>query len=177
MAKRPPLTDKSFLGHLFSPKRNPKPSGIRTVSLKGTRGGRTKARLASFNRMSPTNQEMLKRAGMREQYLKGEVTLSDAKHALRPKAIQLGVARPVRGQVIIRTGLDVRVAAHLKYTIRSAGRPMNPYTVDENVRFIPPSDMPDVLEWDYSQVKHAGRTGSEYEVNVDGQTRNPFWYH
>jgi hypothetical protein len=182
MAKRPSLSEQSFLGHVFSPKKNPKPAGIRKTTLTGVKGGRTKGRLNAFNRMSPTNQELLKRAGMREQYLKGEVKLGDAKAALRPKAVSLGVARPGRPRpgsirAVIRTPLDARVAAHLKHVVRSAGRPLNTASVDKNVRFIPDDVLPDVETWEYGQVRYAGRPGSEYEVTSDGKPYNPFWYH
>lgn len=181
MAKYPSLSDRSFLGHLFSPKRNPKPTGLRKTSLTGLKGGRNKGRLTSFNRMSAVNQETLKRAGMRDQYLRGETTLADAKRALRPQAIQLGVAKPVRRrgpiQAIIRTPLDARVAAHLKYTIRAEGKPVNPFTVDRHVQYIPDDVLPDVETWDYGQIKYAARAGSEYETVIDGHQTNPFWYH
>jgi hypothetical protein len=181
MAKHPSLSDRTFLGHLFSPKRNPKPTGLRKTSLTGLRGGRNKARLAAYNRMDPVKQELLKRAGMRDQYLRGEATLAEAKRALRPQAIQLGVAKPVRRrgpiQVVIRTPLDARVAAHLKYVIRSENKPLNPFAVDRNVGFIPDDVLPDVETWDYGQIKWAARTGSEYETVIDGHQSNPFWYH
>lgn len=176
MPKRPSLSDVSFLGHLFSPAKHPQPSGIRKTTLTGTRG-RNKGRLAAFNRMKPVSQELLKRAGMRDQYLKGEVSLADAKKAMRPAGIRAGVAKPVKGSgPTIRTSLDARVAAHLKYTIRQADRPLNPHSVDRNVLIMPGDVMPDVVSWDYAQIKHAGRKGSEFETIIDGYTRNPFWY-
>lgn len=181
MALRPSLTDQSFLGYIFSPKKHPKPTGLKKIGLSGLRGGRTKARLNAFNRMSPAHQELLKRAGMREQYLRGEVTLTDAKSALRPQGISLGVARPLRStgttRVVIRTPLDLRVAAHLKHVLRSAGRPVNENTIDRGIRFIPDEVLPEVEDWEYGQVKYAGSPGSEYETTVDGKPFNPFWYH
>src|SRR4051812_27593157 len=124
MAKKPSLTDTNFLAHIFGPKRHPQPSGIRKTHLSGVKGGRSKLRLAAFNRMSPVNQEMLKRAGLREDYLKGNASLSEARRALRPQAVSLGVAKPIRVKGtggIIYTPLDAQVAAHLKRTIRDAG--------------------------------------------------------
>lgn len=180
MAKRPRLSEQSFLAHLFSPKKNPSPTGIRKTHLSGVKGGRSKGRLAAFNRMSPVSQELLKRSGLREAYLRGEAKLSDAKTALRPAGIRLGVAKPVRPRiprVVIRTDLDARVAQHLKYVIRAEGRHVNERTVDRNVVYIPDDERVDVLDWDYGKVKYAGRKGSDYEIFVDGAKRNPFWYH
>ena len=180
MAKRPPLSEQSFLAHLFGPKRNPQPSGIRRTSLTGLKGGRKSARLASFNRMSPVNQELLKQAGLRDAYLRGDAKLSDAKAALRPRGIQLGVAKPLRGgrpNPVNRMTLDERVALHLKSTIRAEQRLVNEFTVDRNVRFIPSDVLPEVEHWDYGQIKWAGRPESEYEFIDQGHKRNPFWYH
>jgi hypothetical protein len=182
MAKRPSLSDQSFLGYVFSPKKNPLPSGIRKSRLVGTQGGRTKGRLAAYNRMSPANQELLKRAGTRDAYLKGEGTLADARRTLREKAVQLGIAKPLRprppktGNFIIRTDLDKRVAGYLKQTLIDAGASINPRTIDANVPFIPDQVLPDVLGWDYGQIKYAARQGSEYVTVIDGKTRNLFWY-
>lgn len=183
MAKRPPLSDQSFLAHVFGPKRNAQPSGIRKTHLSGTRGGRTKARLAAFNRMSPVNQELLKRSGLRDGYLRGEYKLGDAKEALRAKAVSLGVAKPRRPRTpigpVIRTPLDERVARYLKIVIRGEGRPVNSQHVDENVKLIPAAggSYEDTLTWDYGQVKYAARRGSEYEIFVDDTLHNPYWYH
>jgi hypothetical protein len=180
MPKRPSLNDNSFLSHLFGPKRNPQPTGLRKVTLTGIRGGRTRGRLAAFNRMNPVSQEALKRAGLREQYLRGEVALGDAKKSLRQKAVQLGVARPIKPKPLkytIRTSLDARIAAHLKTEVRAAGKPLNEQSVDINVRLVPDDITTDVVTWDYAQIKHAGRKGSEYETVIDGHQRNPFWYH
>jgi hypothetical protein len=180
MAKRPALNDTSFLGHLFSPKKNPLPAGIRKTHLSGTRGGRTKARLAAFNRMSPTSQELLRRSGKRESYLKGETSLSEAKASLRQAAVSLGVAKPLPKRKntgrVTRTALDIKVAAYITETVRNAGRPVNQARVDENVVFIPDDVIGDVPKWDYGHIKYAARKGSEYEIDVEGMKRNGFWY-
>lgn len=182
MAKKPSLNDQSFLAHLFGPKRNPQPSGLRKTHLSGTRGGRSKGRLAAFNRMSPVNQELLKRSGLREDYLRGNVSLGIARQSVRPQAVSLGVAKPPRPSTsplsyVIKTPLDARVAAHLKGTVRAEGRPVNDQHVDENISLAPEDVLSPALGWSYGEFKHAGRAGSEYESLVDGKTRNPFWYH
>jgi hypothetical protein len=184
MARRPANTEHNFLAFIFGPKRNPKPVGLRKTQLSGIKGGRTKARLAAFNRMSPVNQEVLKRSGMREQYLRGEVKISDAKLKLREIGVRLGVAKPtpaMRAHIpahLIVTPLDRLVADHLKRTIRAEGiSKLNPQHVDENVMYASENDLGMALSWGYPDIKYAGRRGSEYEVTVNGVTRNPFWYH
>lgn len=182
MAKRPPLNDTSFLGHLFSPKRNPAPTGLRKTHLTGTKGGRVKGRLAAFNRMSPVSQEVLRRSGKREDYLKGQSSLSEAKAALRQQAVSLGLAKPTRpktaGRITYaRTALDAKVAKFIKDTVRSAGRPFISEHVDNNVHLIPDDVIAQVEGWDYGQIKYAGRKDSEYELYVDGMKKNGFWYH
>lgn len=182
MAKRPPLSEQSFLAHLFGPKRSPLPTGLRKRHLSGLSGDRKKVRLAAFNRMSPFSQELLSRAGLRDAYLRGEAKLSEAKAKLRPRGIVLGVAKPVRHRtlgVIIRTNHDALVARHLKTELAAEHKWYNSQHIDENVTLIPTAgaDYDETLRWGYSDIKYAGREGSEYEVFVDGALRNPFWYH
>lgn len=181
MAKRIPLSEQSFLAHVFAPKRNPLPSGIRKTTLKGTRGGRTTGRLAAFNRMSPFNQELLKRSGQREAYLRGQASLADAKAALRPKAIAANLAKPLRSAKKIASGritaLDRMIAEHLKRTVRAEGKDVNDRTVENQMVWLD-NGTDAMTTWSYGQVKYAGRKGSEYErVDTEGVTHNPFWYH
>jgi hypothetical protein len=179
MSRRPPLTDKSFLGFLFSPKKNPLPSGLRKTTLTGLKGGRNKRRLTAFNRMNPVSQEALKRAGLRDAYLRGEATLADAKKALRPRAVAFQVARPVKARGVVpgtRTSLDRMIEARFKDKVRDAGRRVNQQTVKAQIGYLSPER--DMLTWDYGRFKYAGRKGSEYEVvDEEGITHNPFWYH
>jgi hypothetical protein len=185
MAPRPQYSDAPFLGHIFSPSKHQKPTGLRKTSLVG-RTGRNPRRLASFNRMDAVKQEILKQAGMRDSYLRGESTLADAKRSLRPRAISLNVAKPVkpsnRGKTPrfgIRTALDRLVAAHVKRTLHTAGTPVNEHTVDEESVWYDGDD--GVLRWGPGQIKYAGRKHSEYEriehTSSGPITHNPFWYH
>lgn len=180
MVKRPKLSDVSFLGHLFSPKRQPLPTGLRKTVLKGTKGQR-KGRVAAFNRMSPFNQELLKRSGTRDSYLRGETSLADAKRTLRPTAERQGLAKPLRNTLATpsrRERLERFIADHIKRTARNAGRPVNPRTVDAEIVWLGDSADENMLGWDYGRLKYAGRQGSEYEVLDDrGRRHNPFWYH
>lgn len=177
MAKRPRLSDDSFLKHLFSPAKNPLPTGIRKRSLKGTRG-RDKARLAAYNRMSGANQELLKRSGLREAYLKGDASLQDAKHALRPEAVRRGIAKGLR-PVLPTPGrsLDDQVAGYVYRTVTGDRRPtVNYNTIRKNVTHLPPGVKPDVLNWTPGKIKaYAADTANV--IDVDGTQINPLWYH
>jgi hypothetical protein len=183
MAQRPRLTDESFLAHLFHPKKNAVPTGLRKTHLSSSTG-RSKARLRSYNRMSAVNQETLKRTGQRDAYLKGETTLGKAKASLRDAAIRVGVAKPVRIRTtprgtVTRPGLANMLAQHIKNVMIDAGRPVNTVAVDIGSDYYDEAGVPvaDAIKWDYGQLKYAGRKGSEYEISVNGQTRNPLWYH
>ena len=184
MAKRPRLSEDSFLAHLFSPKKQPLPTGLRKATLKGTKGQRS-TRLKAFNQMNPFNQEVLKRSGTRDSYLRGDSTLADAKRALRPQAIAKKLAKPVRNRVkpapILsdrRKRLEQYIAEHLKKELRFARVPVNDRTVDAEIVWLGDNADEDMLGWSYGKIKYAGRRNSEYEVADNyGRTHNPFWYH
>jgi hypothetical protein len=139
--------------------------------------------LAAFNKMSAAQQEVLKRSGQREAYLKGETTLAKAKALLRPQAVALHIAKPLRqrGGAISppearKEKLMAMVQLHLRTKIVDAGRDFNQQTSDEEIAFLDPET--GMLRWDYGRISYEGRRGSEYEVvGPDGQTHNPFWYH
>lgn len=185
MAKRPALSENSFLGFLFKPSKNQQPSGLRHNTLTG-RTGRNPRRLRAYNKLSAVQQETLKRSGQREAYLKGETTLAKAKAALRPTAIQLGITKPVRSRTKPapardstpegrRVRLEAMIQKHLRTVIVDAGRPWNQQTSDAEIVYIEPEN--EMMDWTYGQVSYAGRRGSEYETFVDGKLHNPFWYH
>lgn len=185
MAKRrPTLSNNSFLGFLFRPSKNPLPTGLRKTTLRGT-ADRNPRRLRAYNKMTAAQQEVLRRSGQREQYLKGETTLAKAKASLRGAAIQLGIAKPLKPKRAPardtspegrRDRLEAMIQYHLRAVIVDEGLPWNQQTSDEEIAFLDPETM--MLSWDYGQVKYAGQQGSEYEVvGADGKTHNPFWYH
>jgi hypothetical protein len=136
--------------------------------------------------MSAVNQEALKRAGTRDAYLRGDITLAESKRTLRPQAIALNVAKPIRprGSRLpaggMRTSLKRMIAQHIKNVVRDEGRPLNPATVDREIVWLD-DESPDMERWNYGQVKYAGRKGSEYERTDYESGRvvihNPFWYH
>lgn len=178
--KRPSLTEDSFLRHLFSPKKNPLPTGLRARAIAFTKG-RKKARVASYNRMSAKSQELLKRSGLRESYLKGEASLSDAKAVLRNTAVNKGFARPSRtpkATTISRSSsLDVAVAAHVIRELRDSGRHVNPDHVHRNVRFLPEDVKDQARKWGVGQIRaYAGDESNRVEVDFQDAPYNPLWY-
>jgi hypothetical protein len=183
---RPLLTNASFLGFLFSPAKHPKPVGLRKQSVTGLRGGRTKARVNAFNRMSAANQQLLKMAGLRDDYLRGNASLRDAKELLRPQAIGMNLARPSRTPqpaprvpVVLsrRQQLDQMIARHIKVTVSHAGKKFNGPAVDQRVRRIPEFIASQVVTWDYDTIRDAASNGSPFDVIEDNVRFNPFWYN
>lgn len=182
MASRPGLTEESFLRHLFSPKKNPLPTGIRKRPIAFT-PGRTKARVAAYNRMSGASQETLRRAGLRDDYLKGNATLADAKKALRRVAVDLGIAKPTAGQPRRVTShlntLAGDVAVHVSRTLARGGT-LVAKKFFSRVKHMPESMMRDVLTWDAARIKaYASHQQDEpdYMVIIDGKPFNPLWYY
>lgn len=178
MAKRPKLSEDSFLKHLFAPSKNPLPSGIRKRKLVGTKG-RTKRRLAAYNRMSGANQELLQRAGLRDEYLAGNATLSDARRTLRTTAVEKGIAHPLRQPV---TGgpsrsLDDLVAGYVYRSMTGDLRPTVNYDhIRSNITHLPPNVKPNVLKWSPGKIK-AYASNDENKVWNGNTHINPLWYH
>lgn len=190
LMKRPALSEDSFLKHLFSPKKNPLPTGLRKRPLAFSKG-RSKARVASYNRMSAANQEVLKRSGLRDAYLKGEATLPSAKRALRDTAVALGFAKPLRQRATTtrihqprQETLDGLVAQHVARTLAQAGKLVS-HKFYYRVPFLPSATKVEVLKWDASKIRaYGGHSEPEYLardtddelVYIDGAPFNPLWY-
>lgn len=184
MAKRPALTEDSFLLHLFAPKKNALPTGIRKRAIAFT-PGRTKGRVAAYNRMSGSSQEILRRSGLRDAYLKGTVRLTDARKALRDTAVSKGLAKPLRprkGKAPAGPSLDGLVAMHVARTLAQNSYPVGPKFY-QRVGYLPEELKPSVLNWSLSQIRaYAGednpaRDADDELVIIDGQPFNPLWYH
>lgn len=185
---RPPLSESSFLAHVFHPKRDPIPVGLRKRKLEGTTG-RKPGRLRAYNNMDAVKQEILKRSGLRDSYLKGESTLVEARRKLRIEAIRLGVAKPVKSRNTSRVNrqspLDRRsrlkqmIALHLGNTVQAAQKQPNWNTIDEEIDWLDePDTTQDKTQWSYGQFKYAARKGSEYDrYDSSGKRHNPFFYH
>lgn len=176
MAKRPTLTTESFLAHLFSPKKNPLPTGLRARPLKVAKG-RKVARVNAYNKLPAFKQEALKRSGLREKYLKGEATYTDARKILRDVAVSKNVVKPLRTPKPRRMSLSRArqgfIAQHLMSQFRSAGTQYNPATVYAGSSFIEDSDAETIP---YSVIKERAKD-PDYMITRNGQTFNPYWYH
>ncbi len=178
MAKRPALSEESFLAHLFSPKKNALPTGLRARPVVVSKG-RSKARVNAYNKMPAVKQEVLKRAGLRDAYLKGETTFLDAKKALRPKAVEKGIVRPVRTKKQVVTGprrnsraTAGSIARNAMIQLARAEREFQAPTIIAGATFVQEDDADKLT---YDQIKERARS-SDYEIIVDGQTFNPYWY-
>ncbi len=178
MAKRPALSEDSFLKHLFSPKRNLLPTGIRKRALAFT-AGRSKARVAAYNRMSATSQEILRRSGTRDAYLAGTSTLADARKALRSTAVEKGFARGVKARVKAAsrdTHLDDRVASYIARQLIDAGKQISYPVLRKNIVIAPQDELAGMIHWDAARITAYGSDGSK-TIIIDAKERNPLWYH
>lgn len=182
--RRPSLNTDTFLGHLFSPAKNALPTGLRKHPVAAGKG-RKNARVAAYNRMTPFKQEVLRRSGQREAYLRGEASFRDAKEALRGEAVEKRYAKPLRTKKrtsptrnAMRRRLDTLIADRIRINALNAGKKYSLPHIIENVQLIPEDDYEQSQYITYPEMKHKGRKGSEYEVIMpDGTTRNPYWYH
>lgn len=181
MPKRPGLTTDTFLKHLFAPRKNPAPTGMRKSNLVWSKS-RSRARVNAYNRMSAVNREVLKQSGMRESYLRGEVALKDAKSALRQTAVAKGYAKPLRSKTpgkapaASRTGLDALVTGRVIAELRKAGKQVDPGKVQSRVPHMPTADKQQAVNWTANRiVAYAG--DDTHMVWIDGKRVNPLWYH
>ncbi len=129
MARKPALTDSSFLASIFRPGKNAIPAGLRKRQVVKT-PGRSAARVRSFNRLTPAQQAILDRAGKREDYLRGTTTLAKAKGALREQAVQLGIVRPPK---VPKVSADRTIHEVVLHVARVTGKTPNTLTIATNV--------------------------------------------
>lgn len=88
------FTELDFLSAVFRPSKSGPLTGLR----RRKRSGKTwnKTRLNAFNKMPAKNQEILRRSGTEESYLRGETSLAEAKRTLRVTAVNQGIVKPLR---------------------------------------------------------------------------------
>lgn len=172
---RPKLSEESFLRHLFAPSKHPLPTGIRHTKLVGTRG-RSKLRLAAFNRMSGRNQEVLRQAGMRDKYLEGHATLADAKRQLRMIANHHGWRKIRKPPVTPSSHIDAVNAGHLYRAMTMAGKQVDERAIIRNIRFLPDNVKPSFRTWSDTEIR-AYASNPENIVEVGTRRINPAWYH
>lgn len=185
MAQRPPLSDSSFLAAVFSPKKNPIPVGLRKSRLASVTG-RKASRLKSYNAMSALNQRVLAETKQREAYLRGDVTIAEAKRALRNKAVELGVAKPLRPKVTV-TGPPTsravdkrtRVLDHMwrQLTGTKTRQPVNIGVLRRGTLMMSPDQLSRALDMAAPDIKSAANNPEEAIEVAEGKHLNPFWYH
>lgn len=179
--KRPALSAASFLKHLFAPKTNPLPTGIRKRALKGAKG-QSKARIAAYNRMSGASQEILRMSGMRDQYLKGEASLADAKKGLRQQAVSKGYAKPTKND-IQKARLDKHVssAAHVVAKtvakLRDGGKEVNPANMLRRMAALDDASLGYISNLPYEEIRRYAADKDQMITLPDGTQFNPLWYH
>ena len=172
---RPKLSEESFLRHLFSPAKHPLPTGLRQTKLVGTKG-RSKLRLAAYNRMSAKNQEVLRLSGMREQYLQGRATIADARRSLRTIANYKGYRKPRRAVQTATSDIDALNAGHLYRSMSMAQKGVDERAIIRNIKYLPEGDKPGFRKWTDMQIR-AYAASDDNIVEVNGRRLNPLWYH
>lgn len=175
--RRPALSDATFLAHTFSPKKNPKPTGLRHRTLKGSRGQR-KARINAYNKMSAEKQAVIDRSGWRERYLRGEVTFSDSKKALRDIGVRLGVVKPLRpkGPRIsdAQRFYDDAVIDHLKDEGLDEADRWDEGNTRRRLAVTSRSTKRVILSSDRAEIRRQSRRRAD---EFDEYDFNPWWYH
>jgi hypothetical protein len=187
--KRPSLNPINFLKHLFAPKSNALPTGIRARKLTGTKG-RSKARLAAYNRMSGPSQEILRQSGLRDAYLKGEASLKDARGELRGRALKHGIAKPTKAEKAAaeaakgkKRAVDAQVdhaayvASKVAYKLRDAGRKVNFVNMVANLSVLSTDALDAVEKLDVAEIRaYAGDENNTITL-PSGRRINPLWYN
>lgn len=177
---RPNLSIDSFLRHVFQPKKHAKPVGLRKTTLKGLQGGRKKARLNAFNKMDAVKQQVLDSMGLRESYLRGEVTFTHAKQQLRSKAVQRNLVKPLRPRTPSRRQDDaIWSARNHMLRLLPPGR-TNVRHVEENTVHMSPQQLTNVLKIPDFEAYRTEADGfkSKWQITYDnGDTASALWYH
>lgn len=147
MATRIKLSIPDALATFFKPrKRGEKtPSlGVKKSVLKVT-DGRKASRVRAYNKATAQNQWIIDQSGNRERYLRGEVTVVESRRSLREVAVNLGVAKPVRGSkpvkpvksgaVIVRHATDVEYRQAVHSTVEF-GKSINSQSIDDQLAVV-----------------------------------------
>jgi hypothetical protein len=179
---RPRLTDETFLSFLFKPSKNPKPTGLRKTALSGLQGGRRKARLTAFNKMPAEKQAVIRRSGSLEEYLRGQVTYTDAKRSLRSEAVSLGIVKPLpaaqRPIVHVQFASTRLTIAHLINEL-GHGKVNVPRTA-KRLDKVSEAVKREVRRSDRETIRRraSGHDDQDWMIQADdGETFNPYWYN
>lgn len=175
MARKPVLSDSSILGSLFRPSKNPTPAGLRKRTVVKT-PGRSAARVRAFNNLSPLKQAMLDKTGQREAYLHGFTTLAKVRTSLRDKAVQLGVAKPLRPRGIVgkldkaRTPYNIQVAYDHVWMV--TGKKPRRSSIETAVGELGVNRITSTSKETYIQ----NAVDPSNIILINGKLRNPWWY-
>ena len=88
------FSELELLTAVFKPSSKTSLPGLRRRTITGKSW--KASRRTAFNKMPAKNQEVLRRAGMQDSYLRGESTLAQAKAKLREKAVSAGIVKPTK---------------------------------------------------------------------------------
>jgi hypothetical protein len=177
---RPRITEDNFLAHLFKPSKNPLPTGIRKTVLKGTKGQK-KARINAWNKLTGRDQEIIRRAGLQDAYLRGDVNRTEAKQRLRGQAVSKGIVKPVRRRRPTESTRDdiYDTFRHVQRVLSATGRTnpdhlrMNAVLMSQHQR----NEVRKIKTFDeYRAEADSGDEKWEYTFN-DGVSRSLLWYH
>jgi hypothetical protein len=174
MARRPPYSEEAFLKAIFHPNKSELPTGLRKVTLKASKGRRV-SRVNAWNKFPAEKQRVISEAGMRERFLSGDVTYTDAKRALRRRAESLGITNPVQ-----RSPKN-RVVRHILSIIPSP-RISLPH-IETNVERMTPAQRRRVESFNdgdeyINDMDYEDEEGDPYwEYEEGGAEYNLLWYH
>ena len=184
------LSENTFLQYVFHPKKAVRPTGVRRHKITWIGKGRKARRIRAYNKMDPLKQRIIEAVG-RERYLRGEITLAEAKQELRPVAIERGIAKPVKPRGIAPIDRAKAEADAIANILRVAEQrdpyrengdeksPISPRTVLSNVKtLMRPQDVIEAREITYRELKKRAESTLNLRVNMDtGEIHNPWWYH
>ena len=192
------LTENKFLAFIFHPKKETRPKGVRKHYVVGRGKGRKASRIRAYNRLDGVKQRIVDSVG-RERYLRGEVTLGQAKAELRPRAIEKGIAKPVRrrGKVVAEPVApvapvavdDVGPAIRNIYAVAQerwpykdngdAKAPIQVLTISKNVKDrMGPKGRELASRITYERLKKEAESTRNLRIDRDtGEIYNPWWYH
>lgn len=173
---RPRFSLPAFLQWVFHPSKNPKPTGMRKTIRKG-RSFDSANRIKAWNRLPAEKQRVIIESGKLDAFLRGDVTYTECKRALRERAVREGVAKPLR----VRTPKSIGdIARHIIKL--SEGRPVfekmreaSHPNIRRRVERMSPEQRRRVMalkSWDDLYAVISGDESLPGETNV-----NPYWLY
>jgi len=167
MARKPALSNQSFLQSIFQPTKYQTPSGLRKRRASNT-SGRNARRVRAFNNLTPAKQAILDKANQREAYLRGETTLAKAKNSLRAEAVRNGWAKPPTRTTSIERHISDLVQ-------RATGRSIDPDKLHQRVNAMTPEQRREASTITFAELQQRASDNDNLTDTEDGDT-NPFWY-